>query len=129
MFLKQADLQTLRAYETRQDVEKYTEVLKEILSLFGEGMHESLTRTMGEYLEVTCGRLSNSNKSEWEKDIASRMIGSNNPAESPFATVRAFLHMYPRYMPLPEILPTLLTLHPVPQQTLIINSHIVTALN
>ena len=101
MLPKQADLQTLRAYETRQDVEKYTEVLKKVLSLFGEGMHESLTRTMGEYLEVTCGRLSNSNKSEWEKDIASRMIGSNNPAESPFATVRAFLHMYPRYMPLP----------------------------
>ncbi len=82
-------------------METYTEVLKKVLNLFGEGMHESLTRTMGEYLEVTGGRLSNSNKSEWEKDIASRMIGSNNPAESPFATVRAFLHMYPRYRPLP----------------------------
>ncbi len=62
-------------------------------------MHESLTRTMGAYLEATAGRLSNANKSNWEKDTASRMIviGTNNPAESPFATVRAFLHMYPRY--------------------------------
>ena len=93
----QADLQKLRAYETRQDVERYKEVLTKVLSLFGEGMQESLTRTMGEYLEATGGLLANSNKSEWEKQIASRMIGTNNPAESPFAPVRAFLHMYPRY--------------------------------
>ena len=93
----QADLQKLRAYETRQDVERYKEVLTKVLSLFGEGMQESLTRTVGEYLEATGGLLANSNKSEWEKQIASRMIGTNNPAESPFATVRAFLHMYPRY--------------------------------
>jgi hypothetical protein len=45
---------------------------------------------------VTGGRLANSNKSDWEKDIAARMICTNNPAEGPFATVRAFLQMYPR---------------------------------
>ncbi len=56
-----------------------------MLSLFGQGIHESLTRTMGAYLEATAGRLSNANKSPWEKEIASRMIGTNNPAESPFA--------------------------------------------
>jgi hypothetical protein len=94
----QADLQKLRAFETRQDLERYKDVLKKVLSLFGEGIHESLTRTiMGAYLEATGGRLSNANKSAWEKEIASRMIGTNNPAESQFATVRAFLHMYPRY--------------------------------
>ena len=70
-------------------------VLKEVLHLFGDAIHESITRTLGEYLEATGGRLRNSLKSEWEKDIASRMICNNNPAESPFATVRAFLHMYP----------------------------------
>jgi hypothetical protein len=51
---------------------------------------------MGQYLEVTGGRLANSNKSDWEKDIAARMICANNPTEGPFATVRAFLQMYPR---------------------------------
>jgi hypothetical protein len=95
----QADLQKLRAFETRQDVERYKDVLKKVLSLFSEGMHESLTRLMGAYLEATAGRVSNANKSEWEKEIASGMIGTNNPAESPFATVRTFLHMYPRYIP------------------------------
>ena len=95
----QAELLKLRSFETRQDVERYSEVLKKVLSLFGEGIHESLTRTMGAYLEATAGTLSNANKSAWEKEIASRMIGTNNPAESPFATVRAFLHMYPRYRP------------------------------
>jgi hypothetical protein len=72
-------------------------VLREVLALFGKGIHEFLTRTMGQYLEVTGGRLANSNKSDWEKDIAARMICTNNPAEGPFATVRAFLQMYPRY--------------------------------
>ena len=99
LFHNQADLQKLRAFETRPDVIRYKEVLQKVLSLFGEGIHESLTRTMGAYLEATAGRLSNANKNEWEKEIASRMIGTNNPAESPFATVRAFLHMYPRCIP------------------------------
>ena len=91
-----ADLATLRAYESRQDLEAYVAVLREVLALFGKGIHESLTRTMGQYLEATGGRLANSNKSNWEKDIAARMICTNNLAEGPFATVRAFLQMYPR---------------------------------
>jgi len=50
---------------------------------------------MGEYLEATGGRLRNSAMTEFEKDIASRMICTNNSAEGPFATARAFLHLYP----------------------------------
>ena len=59
------------------------------------GIKESLTRTMGEYLAATGGHLQNDKKMEFEKDIASRMISTNNSAEGPFATARAFLHMYP----------------------------------
>jgi hypothetical protein len=44
----------------------------------------------------TGGKLANKHKTEWEKDIAARMVGTNNAAESPFATVRALLHIYPR---------------------------------
>jgi hypothetical protein len=61
----------------------------------GEAIHESLTRTMGKYLEATAGCLANKHKSAWEKHIAARMICTNNAAEGPFATVRAFLHIYP----------------------------------
>ena len=50
---------------------------------------------MGEYLEATGGRLRNSGMTEFEKEIASRMICTNNPAEGPFVTARAFLHIYP----------------------------------
>ena len=67
----------------------------EVFKLFGEGIHESLARTMGDYLEATGGVLANSTKSEWEKDVASRMLFTNNAAEGPFAVIRAFLHMYP----------------------------------
>jgi hypothetical protein len=110
-----ADLAILRAYESREDIESYVVVLKKIFNLFGAAMHESLTRTLGttprpfplpnpnpnryppigQYLEATSGCLSNKNKSEWERDIAARMICTNNAAEGPFATVRAFLHIYP----------------------------------
>jgi hypothetical protein len=71
-------------------------VLREVLAVFGKAIEESLTRTMGQYLEVTGGQLANTNKSDWDKDIAARMVCTNNHAEGPFATVRAFLHMYPR---------------------------------
>jgi hypothetical protein len=74
-------------------------VMKQVLNLFGAAMHESLTRTLGnvpnpnycaysnppgtlgKYLEATSGCLSNKNKSEWEKDIAARMVCTNNAAE------------------------------------------------
>ena len=85
----------LRSYEDRQDFESYKVVLMEVFHLFGEGIKESLTRTMGAYLEATGGRQSNANKTEWEKEITSHMICTNNPAESPFATVRAYLNIYP----------------------------------
>ncbi len=85
----------LRAFETREDIDVYWNVLIEVLKLFGKGIQESLSRTMGDYLEATGGYLANSTKSEWEKDVASRMLSTNNVAEGPFAVIRAFLHMYP----------------------------------
>jgi hypothetical protein len=48
-------------------------MLKTVLRLFGEAIKESLTRTMADYLEATGGRLRNADKTEFEKDIASRM--------------------------------------------------------
>jgi hypothetical protein len=92
---KERDLNFLRTYRVREDVEQYTTVLQQVLRLFGAGIKESLTRTMGEFLEATGGRMRNSNVTAWEKEISSRMICTNNPAEGPFATARAFLHMYP----------------------------------
>ncbi len=92
----QADLEVLRAYGTRKDIDVYVIVLKKVLSLFGPAIHESLTRTMGKYLEVTRGEFNNRHKSEWEKEISRRMTCTNNEAERPFATVRAFLDIYPR---------------------------------
>jgi hypothetical protein len=52
---KTEDLVMLRAYQNREDIEVYVPVLLDILKLFGEAIHESLMRTMGEYLEATNG--------------------------------------------------------------------------
>jgi hypothetical protein len=92
---KAMDLMLLRKYQDREDIVTYTVILQEVLHLFGQGIHESLTRTMANYLEATGGRLSNNNKTPWEQEIAAKMICTNNPAEGPFATVKAFLNMYP----------------------------------
>jgi hypothetical protein len=51
---------------------------------------------MGQYLEVTGGRLANSNKSNWEKDIAANARTTPLKARLLPGTVRAFLQMYPR---------------------------------
>jgi hypothetical protein len=50
---------------------------------------------MGDYFEAKGGQLINSHKTQGAKDLASRMVCTNNLAEGPFATVGAFLHMYP----------------------------------
>ena len=92
---KLAELNQLRMYENRPDIDTYKEVLFEVLVLFGEGIHESLTRTMGHYLEVTHGEKRNSNLTEWEAEVASKLICTNNPAERPFGLVKAFHDLYP----------------------------------
>ncbi len=52
-------------------------------------------RTMGDYLEATNGQFRNSTKTDWEIEVASCMVCTNNYAEGPFATVLAFMHIYP----------------------------------
>jgi hypothetical protein len=64
---KAADLVTLQKYKDREDLETYTVVLKEVLNLFGQAIHESLTRTMGAYLEATGGANQNKHKTQWKK--------------------------------------------------------------
>jgi hypothetical protein len=49
----QADLDILRAYQSREDYDSYVIVLKQILRLFGAAMHESLTRTLGNFQTLT----------------------------------------------------------------------------
>jgi hypothetical protein len=92
---KTEELTQLRLYENRLDHDTYKVVLFEVFVLFGEGIHESLTRTMGHYLEATHGEKRNSNLTEWEVEVASKLICTNNPAERPFAVVKAFHHLYP----------------------------------
>ena len=50
---------------------------------------------MGAYLEATGGTDQNQHKTQWEKEIAAKLICTNNPAESPFATAKAYLNLYP----------------------------------
>ena len=79
----------------REDSSAYAEILCDILSLFGEGITESLTRTMGDYLEATGGKLRNSNLQAWEREKATSMFCHNNHAERPFAVIKALAKQYP----------------------------------
>ncbi len=44
-------LAELRHYATREDIDNYEPVLREILSLFGQAIRISLERTIGNYLK------------------------------------------------------------------------------
>ncbi len=44
---KATDLDILRKYQDRVVIDTYKVIFQEVLHLFGQGIHESLTRTMG----------------------------------------------------------------------------------
>jgi hypothetical protein len=68
---RQEDLSELRSYTTREDVDNYEQVLREILGLFGQAINTSLERTMGKYLLSTGGVYRNELREEWELDKVS----------------------------------------------------------
>ena len=79
----------------REDAAEYDVVLLQVFRLFGEGIHESLMRTMGKYLEETDGELATSKMSQEAKDLCENLIGHNNHTERPFAIMKAMKHLYP----------------------------------
>lgn len=87
-------LEQLRGYASRADAAKYVPILKEVLALFGKGIHESLTRTMGDYLEATDGCMAQSKLEPWMKARAVHLLAHNNHAERPFAVMKFFDHLY-----------------------------------
>ena len=78
---KPATLATLRMFLEQPDADEYAAVLRQVLALVGEGIHESLARTMGDYLEATNGKYRNSNLSEVTKSRQSVLKTTNNDAE------------------------------------------------
>lgn len=87
-------LTLLRAFESRTDKEKYVPILKKILNLFGEGIHESLERTMGDYLEATEGKMAKSKLEPWVKARVVQLLSHNNHAERPFAVIKLFDQLF-----------------------------------
>ena len=88
-------MEMLRTYRSRPDMGKYEVVLRKVLHLFGEGIHESLERTMGHYLSRTNGKFQNSNLTEKARKKGSKLISHSNWVEQPFAVVKALAHQYP----------------------------------
>ena len=70
-------------------------MLKEVFGLFGEGIHESLLRTQGNYLEATNGAKAKSKLTDWEKRDAKNLLSHNNFAERPFAIVKELMKRFP----------------------------------
>ena len=85
----------LRLQPDREDAIAYQEVLHDVLKLFGEGIHESLMRTMGAYINATDGEKRNNKLTELEKTKASQLLSHNNHAERPFAVIKALAKKYP----------------------------------
>ncbi len=93
--LREEDLEELRQYEGRDDVDNYKTVLREVLHLFGNANLKPLERTMGKYLKSTGGIYRNELREEWELEAVTKLLSHNNPAERPFAIVKAYLQVFP----------------------------------
>jgi hypothetical protein len=91
----EADLNNLRAYKGRQDAEKYEEMLRTVLGIYGKGIVESLEFTMKDYLKQTNGLLRTYVRASWEVEACRNMLSHNNHAERPFAVLRQYKHLYP----------------------------------
>jgi hypothetical protein len=89
------DLNRLRSYKERQDVEKYDAMLRTVLKIFGQGIVASLEFTMKDYLKQTNGHLRTDGREEWEVKACSFMLCHNNHAERPFAVLRQYKRLYP----------------------------------
>ncbi len=87
---------SLRDYKKEsEDFHAYTERLMEVLHLLGEGIHDSLTRTMGDFLDATDGTKANSKLNSNEKARCEHLLSHNNDSERPFAVMKAIKHTYP----------------------------------
>ena len=93
--LREARWKLLCAFGNRNDKEKYIPVLKNKFHLSGEGIHESLKWTMGDYLEATGGSMAESQLQPWMKVRAVQLIAHNNHAERPFAVIKLFDYCFP----------------------------------
>jgi len=85
----------LREFRSRSDAAEYSLKLREVFALFGNGIKESLTRTMGDYLEATNGKHARSKLAPEVIEKASVLFNHNNNAERPFAVMKAFQKQYP----------------------------------
>jgi hypothetical protein len=88
------NLSELSEYSSREDLDVYEPVLREILGLFGQAIKISLERTMGKYLQSTGGVYRNELREEWELEKVSQLLSHNNAAERPFGIVKAYLDVY-----------------------------------
>ena len=89
------DLARLQLDRDREDLEKYTGIMKEVFRCFGFGIIESLEYTMKDYLRQTDGPLRNDVREPWEIKAVGKMLCHNNHAERPFAVVKEFWRIYP----------------------------------
>jgi hypothetical protein len=86
----------LREFRSQSGAAEYTVILKEVFALFGNGIKESLFRTMGDYyLEATNGKFSRSKLPEHVVEDPHDLCNHNNNAERPFAVMKAFQKQHP----------------------------------
>ena len=73
----------------RDDWVSYKPLLLRFLRIFGEGIHESLTRTCSDQLTHLSGKHSTAEALAWMKQLSPDLVNDNDLAESPFSVVRS----------------------------------------
>jgi hypothetical protein len=90
---KTAEIEELKRFEQRADLDIYRPILLEVLQLFGLAIHTSLERTLGKYLKSTNGFFRNDLRDDWELGKVAKLLCTNNPAERPFGVAKGSQHV------------------------------------
>ena len=90
-----SQMEGLRNFHEFEDQDGYIGILKEVMGLFGDAIHISFQRNIGDWLERTDGSQSNSKLTACARERKEGVLSHNNHAERTFAVFRSMLGRFP----------------------------------
>ena len=90
-----SQMEALWNFHEFEDQDGYVGILKEVMGLFGDAIHISFQRNIGDWLERTGGSQSNSKLTACARERKEGALSHNNHAERTFAVFRSMLGRFP----------------------------------
>ena len=88
-------MEALWNFQEFEDQDGYVGILKEVMGLFGDAIHVSFERNIGDWLERTGGSQCNSKLTASAREKKGGVLSHKNHAERTFAVFRSMLGRFP----------------------------------